>query len=71
MEPFFKALKYEEVHLSTYGTYDDGIEPLSHLIEEVYKKQRLRSALGHLPPEEYEMTIRQTKTAHRALFKSR
>ena len=71
MESFFKTLKYEEVHLSNYETYDDVVERLPHFIEEVYNKKRLHSALGYLPPEEYEMRIGRTKTAGRAPLKSR
>lgn len=71
MESFFKTLKYEEVHLSNYETYDDVLEQLPHFIEEVYNKKRLHSALGFLPPEEYEMAIQQTTTADRIPLKSR
>jgi putative transposase len=71
MESFFKTLKYEEVHRSNYETYDDVLEQLPHFIEEVYNKKRLHSALGYLPPEEYEMAIQQTKTADRIPLKSR
>jgi hypothetical protein len=63
MESFFKTLKYEEVHLANYETYDDAIERIPHFIEEVYNSKRLHSALGYLPPEEYEMAIQTTKTA--------
>jgi putative transposase len=71
MESFFKTLKYEEVHLSNYDSYDDVLEQLPHFIEEVYNKKRLHSALGYLPPEQYEMTIEQTNIADRAPLKSR
>jgi putative transposase len=71
MESFFKTLKYEEVHLANYETYDDVIERIPHFIEEVYNSKRLHSALGYLPPEEYEMAIQSTKTADRPSLKSR
>jgi putative transposase len=72
MESFFKTLKYEEVHLANYESYDDVIQRVPRFIEEVYNSKRLHSALGYLPPQEYEMTIQSTtKTPGRLSLKSR
>ena len=71
MESFFKTLKYEEVHLANYETYHDVIQRIPHFIEEVYNSKRLHSALGYLPPNEYEMAIQSIiKTADRPSLKS-
>lgn len=71
MESFFKTLKYEEVHLANYETYDDVIQRVPHFIEEVYNSKRLHSALGYVPPKEYEMTIQLKETPGRASLNSR
>lgn len=56
-ESFMKTLKYEEVWLWNYETYEEVIERLPHFIEEVYNKKRLHSSIGYLPPEEFEQLI--------------
>jgi putative transposase len=72
MESFFKTLKYEEVHLANYETYEDVVQRVPHFIEDVYNSKRLHSALGYLPPAEYEMAIQSTtKTAGRPSLYSR
>jgi putative transposase len=50
MESFFKTLKYEEVHLSNYETYDDVIERLPHFIEEVLQQETTAFGSGVLTP---------------------
>jgi len=62
-ESFMKTLKHEEVHLWNYETYAEVIERVPYFIEEVYNKKRLHSALGYLPPEEFEQKmIQKSKT---------
>lgn len=56
-ESFMKTLKHEEVLLSDYETYTDVIERVPYFIEEVYNKKRLHSALGYVPPDEFEQRM--------------
>jgi putative transposase len=53
-ETLWKTIKYEEVHLWNYETYEDVIERIPYFIEEVYNKKRLHSSLGYVPPVEFE-----------------
>jgi transposase InsO family protein len=53
-ESFMKTLKYEEVLLNDYETFNDVLERLPRFIEDVYNKRRLHSSLGYKTPEEFE-----------------
>jgi putative transposase len=54
-ESFFKTLKHDEIYLYEYKTMRDVSERLPHFLEQVYNRRRLHSAIGYVPPEEYEI----------------
>jgi putative transposase len=58
-ESFMKTLKVEEVYLAGYKTFDDVVERLPRFIEDVYNTKRLHSALGYVPPQEFEDKLAQ------------
>jgi transposase InsO family protein len=68
MESFYKTLKYEEVHLWNYETYEDVIERLPFFLEEVYNRKRLHSSIGYVPPVEFEATVSKLKPADRPVL---
>lgn len=53
-ESFMKTVKYDEVYLNEYESFDDAYQNIEHFIEEVYNKKRLHSAIDYLPPAEFE-----------------
>ncbi len=67
-ESFFKTLKYEEVYLHDYRTFDEAEASIGHFIDDVYNTKRLHSGLGYLPPVEFEATQGRTTSSRRASF---
>lgn len=56
-ESFMKTLKYEEVYLSEYRSFDDTVQNIFRFIEDVYNKRRLHSSIGYIPPVEFEENL--------------
>ena len=56
-ESFMKTLKYEEVYLWEYDSFEDAKEQIEHFLEDVYNMKRLHSAVGYLPPAEFEQEL--------------
>ena len=52
-----KTLKYEEVYRSEYLDFRDAQLQIGRFIESVYNQKRLHSALGYLPPAEFEQSL--------------
>jgi putative transposase len=53
-ESFMKTLKYEEVHRNEYRNLGEARAAIQEFLEKVYNRKRLHSALGYLPPVEFE-----------------
>jgi putative transposase len=53
-ESFMKTLKYEEVYRNEYRDLAEAFASIRQFIERVYNQQRLHSALGYVPPAEFE-----------------
>jgi len=56
-ESFMKTLKYEEVYRQEYRDLADARASIQRFIEKTYNARRLHSALGYLPPIEFERSL--------------
>jgi putative transposase len=56
-ESFMKTLKYEEVHRNEYRDLAEARTAIHDFLEKVYNQKRLHSALGYLPPVEFERNL--------------
>src|SRR5580658_9453780 len=56
-ESFLKTLKYEEVHRSEYRDLAEARASIAEFLDKIYNHKRLHSALGYLPPVEFEANL--------------
>jgi len=68
-ESFMKTLKHEEVHRNEYRDLAEARSEIGTFLDKVYNQKRLHSALGYLPPAEFEANLaaRKKETAARQL----
>jgi len=56
-ESWMKTLKYEEVYRQEYRDLAEARASIERFIEKIYNQRRLHSALGYLPPVEFEAQL--------------
>ena len=56
-ESFMKTLKYEEVHRNEYRDLAEARCEIGAFLDKVYNQKRLHSALGYMPPAEFEANL--------------
>jgi putative transposase len=68
-ESFMKTLKYEEVFRSEYRDLHEAQQSIREFLEKIYNAKRLHSAIGYVPPEEFEANLaaQQNEAAARRL----
>ena len=61
-ERFMRTLKYEEVYLCDYDNMADAKQRIKQFIEGLYNRKRLHSAIGYVPPVEFEQMLLKSAT---------
>ena len=56
-ESFMKTLKYEEVHRNEYRDLAEARSEIGTFLDKIYNHKRLHSAIGYLPPAEFEANL--------------
>jgi len=61
-ERLMRTLKEEEVYLHEYQDYADARTHIARFLDDVYMHKRLHSALGYVPPAEFEVNYYRAQT---------
>jgi putative transposase len=59
-ERLIKTLKHEEIYLREYDDLADARRRIGHFLDDIYNHKRRHSALGYLPPAEFERRLANT-----------
>ena len=65
-ESFMKTLKYEEIYRQEYRDLAEAQASIEQFLEKIYNGKRLHSALGYLPPVEFELSLPVTSSSQQA-----
>jgi putative transposase len=65
-ESFMKSLKYEEVYRNEYRDLSEARTSIYEFLDKVYNRRRLHSALGYVPPAEFEAKLALQQNAEAA-----